>query len=378
VRSTINRLFGNPSNAAKRSPSPPVAQMSERDFQIQIGIVLDALGAILSAYGKHAIETESETPEARQRILHQWMLHATLGGPHPDRDASQPVGGILARDWRGLVRHFGNIRRDEVENVQRTSRDLRDGIWAFIGALHRVVVAEHEETRVFTEAFERLRMAAEDGSSEELKTEAFAIAATLDTLVQSRARRQQDQYKALTAQLRIATQELEDARRLSTLDALTGLPNRKGFDDYVARTIELHALLQQPTCLLVIDIDEFKSVNDSLGHQLGDEALRTLATALSRTFLRKTDFICRFAGDEFAVVLQETTLATGVTSAERLRRNLREQLAGRPEDAPRIDYSVSIGVAPLLIGDTAATWFERADKSLYMAKATGRDRVVAD
>lgn len=350
--------------------------MSEGDFRIQVGIVLDALGSILNLYGKHAIATETHSVEDVRKLMHQWMQHATMGTPQPGNLASQPVGGILARDWKGLVRQFGTLRREEAAWVERSSGDLKEGIWAFIGALHKVVVSEQEENRVVTEAFERLRVAAEDGSADQLKAEAVAIAGTLDTLVQARRHRQQDQLSALAAQLRNATQELEDARRVSTLDPLTELPNRKAFDDYVARMIELHALLQQPTCLLLVDIDEFKSVNDTHGHAVGDEALQTMARSLSRAFLRKTDFVCRFAGDEFAAVLQETTIESGVLAAERLRRTLRELLDKRPEGSTPFEFSISIGVAPLIVGDTNKSWFERADKSLYLAKAMGRDRVV--
>lgn len=350
--------------------------MSENDFRLQVGLVLDALGSVLTLYGKHAIPVEGQSRDDIRRVMHQWMQHATMGAPQPGSESSQPVGGILARDWKGLVRHFGTLRRDEAAFVERSSGDLKDGIWAFIGALHKVVVADQEENRVVMESFERLRLAAEDGAPERLKAEAIAIAGTLDTLVQSRQRRQQDQFSALAAQLRNANQELEDARRISTLDPLTELPNRKAFDDYVRRTIELHALLQQPTCLLLVDIDEFKAVNDTRGHHVGDEALRTLARSLSRTFLRKTDFFCRFAGDEFAAVLQETTVAAGVTAAERLRRTLREQLAAFADPGGPLEFSISIGVAPLLVGDSSAVWFERADKSLYSAKHMGRDRVV--
>jgi diguanylate cyclase (GGDEF)-like protein len=350
--------------------------MSDADFKLQVGIVLDALGSVLTQYGKHGFGTDVLEADELRRQMHDWMMHVTIGAPQPGSDASQPVGGILARDWNGLVRHFGNVRRDEAAFVGRSMGDLRDSIWAFVRAFHQFVTDEQDENRVVKEAFERLRAAVEDGSTDMLKREALATVATLDQVVEGRRKRHADQFSALAAQLKPATRELEDARRLSTLDALTELPNRKAFDDYVSRTIELHTLVQQPTSLLLVDVDEFKIVNDTLGHQVGDEALKAVARALSRTFLRKSDFVCRFAGDEFAAVMQDTTMASAVSVAERLRRTLRDVLISRPESGPRLDFSISVGLAQLEIGDTSTSWFERADRSLYAAKAAGRDRVV--
>lgn len=350
--------------------------MSEADFKIQLGIVLDALGAILTQYGKHGFATDTLEEDELRRQMHDWMMHVTIGAPQPGSAATQPVGGILARDWKGLVRHFGNVRRDESSFVARSIGDLRESVWAFVRAFHHFAIEEQEENRQVTDAFERLQAAVQDGSTDRLKREAIATVSTLDQVLQSRRKRNADQFTALAAQLRHATRELEDARRLSTLDPLTELPNRKAFDDYVTRTIELHTLVQQPTCLLLVDVDDFKTVNDTLGHQAGDDALRAVARALSRTFLRKNDFVCRFAGDEFAAVLQETTLAAAVSVAERLRRTLRDILNARPESAPRLEFSVSIGLAQVEIGDSATSWFERADRSLYAAKAAGRDRIV--
>lgn len=371
-------IFRN-STRGKDAPEPEPARppMSDADFKIQVGIVLDALGAILTQYGKHGFSTDVTDVEEMRRLMHQWMMHATMGAAQPGTDSAQPVGGILARDWKGLVRHFTAVRKEEAGYVARSMGDLRDSVWAFVRAFHQFVVEEQDENRQVSEAFERLREAVEDGSTDRLKREAMATVSTLDAVVRTRRERHAEKFSALASQLKHATRELEDARRLSTLDALTELPNRKAFDEYVARTIELHTLMQQPTCLLVVDVDEFKAVNDTLGHQVGDEALRAVARALSRTFLRKTDFVCRFGGDEFAVVLQETTAAAAVAVAERLRRTLREILGLRPPSAPPLNFSISVGLAGLEPGDSCAAWFERADRSLYAAKAAGRDRVVS-
>jgi diguanylate cyclase (GGDEF)-like protein len=212
----------------------------------------------------------------------------------------------------------------------------------------------------------------------------------MEQLMAHRKERQREQFAVLADKLKNLGRELEDARRESALDPLTGLANRKAFDEYITRSIELHSLLGQPASLMMIDVDNFKSINDTYGHTAGDTALRQIANVLSKTFLRRVDFVCRYGGDEFAVILQETKLANAQLLAERLRRQVQElrpievlpvEGSEKEEDdsadpaSPQI--TLSIGVAELTIGDNAVTWIKRSDSALYQSKRAGRDTVSA-
>ena len=192
----------------------------------------------------------------------------------------------------------------------------------------------------------------------------------------ARRDRQRQQFTVLAEKLKSIGRELEDARRESALDALTNLPNRRSFDDYITRSIELHSLLGQPACLLMVDVDNFKQINDTFGHPIGDEALRMVARALARTFLRRVDFVCRYGGDEFVVILQETEHQGALALGEKLRRTMASVLESPRESEARLEFTLSIGISELQLGDDAMSWTQRADTALYAAKHNGRDQVI--
>jgi diguanylate cyclase len=128
----------------------------------------------------------------------------------------------------------------------------------------------------------------------------------------------------------------------------------------------------------MIDMDHFKAINDVHGHPVGDAAIRQIADCLSKTFLRRVDFVARYGGDEFVVILQETELKNAVMLAERLRRAVAELVplevaAGAEPPA----LSLTIGIGEIGLGDTSFDWIKRADAALYQAKRAGRDCVHA-
>src|SRR5690606_6433068 len=128
----------------------------------------------------------------------------------------------------------------------------------------------------------------------------------------------QAQYQALAGRIENLDAQLEVAKRESTTDPLTGLGNRKLFDGMAKRAIHMHALSGQPVALLMIDLDKFKLVNDMYGHQAGDQTLVSVAKCLSKVFLRQSDVVCRYGGDEYAVVLNNTDVKVAQMLARRL------------------------------------------------------------
>jgi diguanylate cyclase (GGDEF)-like protein len=309
--------------------------------------------------------------------MHGWMLHATMGSPRPEHEGDRPSAGVFYRDWKGVVQVFGEQRRDESRYVVRALDDLRSVIWSFVGAMHQVVVEEHEETRAAGDQLHRMRLAVESNSTDMIKREALAVVGVMEKLLVQRKERQREQFAQLADKLKNLGRELEDARRESGTDQLTGLANRKAFEEYVTRSIELHSLIGKPACLMMIDADNFKLINDTFGHPAGDTALRQLAHTLSKTFLRRVDFVCRYGGDEFAVILQETAIDNALQLGQKLCRQVHDLRPIDPgEDREPPELSFSIGIAELRIGDDAAAWVKRADAALYSAKRAGRDQVA--
>jgi two-component system, cell cycle response regulator len=177
------------------------------------------------------------------------------------------------------------------------------------------------------------------------------------------------------------TERLRDSVQMSIemaiTDALTGLYNRRYMETHVGTLVEQAAARGKPLTVLVLDIDYFKSINDTHGHDAGDEVLREFALRIRRS-IRGIDLACRYGGEEFVVVMPETDLAVATMVAERLRR----RVAGEPfaiQQGPRgIEVTISIGIAALAAGDTPASVLKRADQALYRAKRDGRNRVVPD
>lgn len=371
-----------PGRSEKTSAPPVVTPVEPPDDKTapsrETGIVLDALGSILQYYGKLAFDTDLRSGDDARRLVHGWMLHATMGAPRPDHADDRPSAGVFYRDWKSLVQFFGETRRDENKYVVRALDDMRSVVWSFVAAMHQVVIEGHEESRIAGDHLGRMRIAVESNSTDLIKREALAVVSVMEQLMEHRKERQKAQFAVLADKLKGLGRELEDARRESVLDPLTGLANRKAFDEYVTRSIELHSLLAQPASIMMIDVDNFKRINDTFGHPAGDLVLRQISNVLARTFLRRVDFVCRYGGDEFAVVLQETKVESAQLLAERLRRQMHEL---RPIEVPEVaeppQLTLSIGVAELLVGDDAVAWITRADSALYLSKRAGRDTVSA-
>jgi two-component system cell cycle response regulator len=130
--------------------------------------------------------------------------------------------------------------------------------------------------------------------------------------------------------------------------------------------------------VLVLDIDYFKSINDTYGHDCGDDVLREFAIRVRKS-IRGIDLACRIGGEEFVVVMPETDMAVAATVAERLRRKIAAEPFPIEQGRRNIDVTISIGIASLESShDTAAQLLKRADQALYRAKRDGRNRVVAD
>lgn len=175
----------------------------------------------------------------------------------------------------------------------------------------------------------------------------------------------------LRQRVRAQRAELEELVRV---DSLSGLLNRRSWEEAVTIEFMRHRRNGESAALLMIDLDHFKDVNDSLGHGAGDDVIRGLARALRET-LRAQDVAGRYGGDEFGVVLPESDLTAARVTAERLRA---EFSAGVARGAIPGPSSLSIGVAMLGVGvGSPAQWVERADRALYDAKTGGRDRTGA-
>ncbi|TWT66883.1 Response regulator PleD [Posidoniimonas polymericola] len=182
-------------------------------------------------------------------------------------------------------------------------------------------------------------------------------------LLQKKLEKAEKQIKAQASE--IAVHESE-----ARTDSLTGLANRRAFDDELGRRFAEWERKKTPFCLVILDVDHFKNFNDTHGHQAGDEVLKRVATSMKAS-TRTMDIPCRYGGEEFAVVLPATTLDDAMPLAERVRAGIEKELI--KHEGKELKVTASIGVAQIDRMDDAKNILRRADESLYCSKDAGRN-----
>ncbi len=191
--------------------------------------------------------------------------------------------------------------------------------------------------------------------------------------------------KKLEARLSASAQEIEQlqqnleaVRNESFTDPLTTLSNRKFFDQSLVKAIAEGKEKNEPLALLMTDIDHFKNFNDKFGHLTGDQVLRLVALSVKQN-VKGRDVASRYGGEEFGVVLPNTTLESATTVAEQIRRAVMGKELMKRSSGERLGrVTISIGAAVLRPDDTAQSLIERADACLYAAKRNGRNCVMCE
>jgi diguanylate cyclase (GGDEF)-like protein len=188
----------------------------------------------------------------------------------------------------------------------------------------------------------------------------------------------EDEVRQRTAHLEAALADLSVANsklvEQSTIDSLTGARNRRFFDEALSLEWSRAARARQPLALAFVDLDQFKAINDRFGHPMGDECLRCVATILQGRLRRPGDIVARYGGDEFAVLLANTSKAAAQDLLEDIRLRIENLTV-----APEAGLSISVGVASAVPrpGEEPASLVQRADERLYAAKQAGRNQVSA-
>ena len=198
--------------------------------------------------------------------------------------------------------------------------------------------------------------------------------------IQINAQRSRDelrltQQKVQESETRIKEleKELEATSDLVRHDQLTGVLNRRGLEEIFGKEMARASRHETMLCVALLDIDNFKKLNDSLGHDAGDEALIHLAK-VCRDTLRPQDTVARYGGEEFIILLPDTSLEDAVIALTRLQRELTKKFFLHANEKVLITFSA--GVTSLSANDNQASVIKRADEAMYQAKQTGKNRVV--
>lgn len=255
--------------------------------------------------------------------------------------------------------------------------------------LHKATEADAEELHAtFADHMDSLRSSARDAT--DLSALKSLLSQKLDHVTRflntereqhlKHLREADEQMSHLTRRLKALEEETDELRSklrvqhsLAMRDALTGLPNRMAYDERFHQEAVRCKRFGTPFCLLVWDVDHFKSINDRFGHKSGDKALMIIAEILANS-IRETDFVGRFGGEEFVMLLAGARRADAARVAEEIRRKVEH--SGFHSHSNPVALTISCGIAEFLVDETPDQTFERADEALYRAKREGRNRCV--
>ena len=331
---------------------------------------LDTLGSLIQAIGEESFPLEQETdPNAFRVHCQQFAAHVENGAPIPAFDIPQTATGD--RKWSQVRRFLVDRRRAEKIFVTERLHTYRDVVEDLLIGLRQMGERDQTTETHIIDSLARLDDAIGTGKLPDIKA---ALAETIQNVTATFVE-QKEAYKAqvqeLNSRMSNLRQDLVDAREEMQRDALTDAYNRGGFDQAIETSFNLHVVLGQPVTLIMIDLDHFKEINDSYGHATGDKVLQAVSHTLERTFIRRGDFVARYGGDEFAVVLNDTTAENSKSLVERFLRQA--NALEIPDVDLKLPVSCSAGFTEMRAGDSVESLIDRADSALYQAKAAGRN-----
>lgn len=357
-------------DAAAKAPvaaaesATPVLEPRRGSAAADNSVLLDAIGGVLAALARYPVDLPHRPADATSKELTAWQRHATLGVAISGDDGSSV--GIQDRDWRGLIRAVSELRRDEQGSVDSLVSELRGALWTCVSAVHAAVRIDDSAEAETGTHLTLLKKAMNGSQLNVIRTEVLRAVSEIDRTLTERREAQQAQFSMLATSLDALGKQLEEAKKESTTDPMTGVGNRKRFDSMAQRAIQLSALGRAPVTLLIVDLNKLKIINDSYGHTAGDAAISSVAQALGSVFQRQSDVVTRYGGDEFAVILNNCN----VEAAEALALRLVERVRSLPRvhEAMEFALGVSIGIAELAAGEDVVAWIARADGAMYQAK----------
>jgi GGDEF domain-containing protein len=305
----------------------------------ELDLSLDLLAGLLRTWARNPIELPLREAEIIAAELEAWAAHLLNGSPPP---GSKARGKLKERDWPGAQQFIARLRRDEATAVRGAASDFRATLQALVTKVREAIEEERELDSTVALQLDRLRAAAEGNDLQALREAATSAADAVSTVLDAHRTRLAEQEQQMSSRLLAIGEKLTAAEQLAEEDPLTGLVNRRGFDAELAKAVELGARFKMVSALLLIDVDHFKSVNDTFGHQ--------------------------------AVILRDLRSGEAAPLARRFLEALRSLPVHPLETEIRI--SASIGIAELKAGESSASWVARADAGVYAAKSGGRDQAA--
>ena len=332
---------------------------------------LDTLSNIIRVMGDESFQLEDDIDATVfPDMCKEFSCHVENGAAVPSFDIPQSANGT--REWAQLRRFFADRRKAERSFVTERLHDYRGVVEDLVTGLRSIGERDQCTETSVKQSLHQIEDAVGTGVLPEIrKTLKQTITQVTQTFAEQK-KQYESQLKELNDRMSNLRQDLVAAREEMKRDALTDAYNRGAFDAAITQSLNMHFILNQPVTLVMIDLDKFKEVNDTYGHAAGDEVLRAVGECLARAFIRKSDIVARYGGDEFAVILNDTTAANATKVIDRFLKNVEDVRIPYASDEARV--SCSAGYTEIHEHDSVESLIQRADRALYEAKAAGRNK----
>ncbi len=324
-----------------------------------LALVLESYRSALNAMGNCGVQAcPTLGPDLQQSLM---TLADRLSGKTPARVVRETEGHVeeQLREWGGRAAEYFQNKAGEVKEI----------LMVLAGATESLAERDQHHTSQFGEFTTRLQAMVKLEDLPQIRTALLRSAEDIKACVSKMEQDSRKSVLALRAQVSTYQSKLEEAERRAALDALTGLYNRTGIESRMENRIDT----MRPFCVGILDLNGFKQVNDTYGHQAGDDLLRQFAAEL-RSAARAADVVGRWGGDEF-IVLADGRLAEAKSDLEHVHKwVLGKYKVQRGTDSLRVNIDAAIGLVAWQPGETMASVVGRADAAMYQQKATMRSQ----
>jgi diguanylate cyclase len=350
---------------AKKNVMPLSGDCS--DFQTWCGVLLRSVSTTLQFIKSLALDVEEIKSGRFKEDLQQ--LDERLSLQENPRQYE-----LCFEQKKETIASF--IKHQQAYIIDR-ERELRDIIDLLTKAMAHLNIENREFYQRLNHQGEKIFQLSGLDDIKRIKNALKAEVEQMWELVNLKQDQEKCRMRSLSDQVHALKDELEKAKSKAMTDGLTGAYNRQALDDFLAEKIERSSADHTDFCIFMIDIDNFKHINDKFGHVIGDRVLAALARKC-REFIRSEDFLARYGGEEFALVMLNMSFRNALKKAQHLCSTIASVRYATTESqfGDYLSMTVSIGVTQYKKGDTAGDIITRADQALYQAKRKGKNCAI--